>query len=218
MGISISQVKNVVKRLSEVIVKNEVLFCELDSAAGDGDFGMSLAKGFRQVGERIQEMDDSSIQKFLRGCSMIIHEYCGGASGPIWGSAFGGAARAAKGKEELELKDIALMFEEAVLAIQKRGGASLGDKTLLDALIPATEALKEAAEEGKAYRAAFMDALTAAEEGAEATKDIVATKGRASYLGERSLNHPDAGAAAIAIIFKELLDEVHIGGKDSSVN
>ncbi|MFA5635758.1 MAG: dihydroxyacetone kinase subunit DhaL [Anaerovoracaceae bacterium] len=205
MKVTITEVREVVNRLSGIIIENEIPFCELDSAAGDGDFGTSLAKGFRQVQKHINEIDSSSIQKFLRGCSMIIFEHCGGASGPIWGSAFSAAAASCKGKEDLSLADIALMFVEATSAIQKRGGAVLGDKTLLDALIPVATALTTAAEGGKPLKEALQDALWAAEAGAEATKKMVATKGRASYVGERSIDHPDAGAAAIAIIMKELL-------------
>lgn len=205
MSITIETMKKIVERLSDIIIQNEVYFCELDSAAGDGDFGMSLAKGFKEVKIQIDNLDSSSIQKFLRECSMIISEFCGGASGPIWGSAFAAAANSAKGKENLELSDIVSMFEDAIAAIQKRGGAKLGDKTLLDALIPATEGLKEAEQQRKSLREAFEAAAAKAEEGAEATKKMVASKGRATYVGERSLNYPDAGAAAIGIILKTML-------------
>ncbi len=204
MSVKVQDVKNIVEKLSKIIIDNEVYFCELDSVAGDGDFGMSVAKGFKIVLAEIDEIDTSSISGFIKGCAMIIMEHCGGASGPIWGSAFMAASRSVRGKEVLELEDIANMFNDAALGIQKRGGAKLGDKTLLDALIPAADALKKAAEDGKDLNAAFLDATKAAEEGAEHTKTIVAKKGRASYLGERSLNYPDAGAMAIGVIFKEL--------------
>lgn len=136
---------------------------------------------------------------------MVIMEYCGGASGPIWGSAFRGAALAAKGKETLEPADIVAMFEAAIAGIQKRGGAKLGDKTLLDALIPATEAMKQAAQEGASFRQMFERGSLAANKGAEATKGYAAIKGRASYLGDRSISYPDAGAMAVSILFAELL-------------
>jgi dihydroxyacetone kinase len=203
MSIQISYIAQTVNRLCDIIIANEVYFCELDSVAGDGDFGMSLAKGFREVKNKINEIDQSSIAKFLRGCSMIIMEYCGGASGPIWGSAFGAAAASVKEKNEIDLVDISNMFQEAVAAIQKRGGAALGDKTLLDALIPAANTLSLAAEQGVSMTEAFRETAKAARGGAESTKNIVATKGRASYLGERSLGHPDAGAMAIALILEE---------------
>lgn len=205
MSITVKEIKDVVKDLSDIIIKNEVYFCELDSVAGDGDFGMSVAKGFRIVLKQLNEIDDSSISKFIRECAMIIMENCGGASGPIWGTAFMEAGKNVKDKEELTLADIAGMFDAAVLGIQKRGGAKLGDKTLLDALIPATEALKLAAEKGDTIQVAFEAAAKKAEEGAEATKNIVAVRGRASYLGERSLNFPDAGAMAIGVIFRSLV-------------
>lgn len=204
MSVGVQEVKSTIEKLSKAIIANEVYFCELDSAAGDGDFGMSIAKGFKVVLKEIDEIDDSSASAFIRGAGMIIMEHCGGASGPIWGSAFMAAARSIKGKDVLEVDDIADMFVDATLGIQKRGGAQLGDKTLLDALIPAAQALKKAAEEGKDMKAAFADATKAAQDGAEHTKTIVARKGRASYLGERSLDHPDAGAMAMGVLFKEL--------------
>jgi phosphoenolpyruvate---glycerone phosphotransferase subunit DhaL len=205
MSLTTEDVKKTVEILSDIIIKNEVYFCELDSAAGDGDFGMSLAKGFREVKTQIETIDSSSTQKFLRSCSMIISEFCGGASGPIWGSAFAAAANSAKGKEILELCDVVSMFEEASAAIQKRGGAKQGDKTLLDALIPAADALKQAEQAGKTMREAMIEAAQKAEEGAEATRNMVASRGRATYVGDRSLNYPDAGAAAIGVIFKTML-------------
>ena len=194
-----------VSHMCEIIIANEVPFCELDSVAGDGDFGMSLAKGFKQVKADWAELDTDDIGAFLKSCGMIITEYCGGASGPIWGSAFRGMGKYADGKAELSLQEFGELLQSAIDAIQKRGGAKLGDKTLLDALIPATEAIKAAASEGKTLNDAFNLSAQAAVAGAEATKLIVATKGRASYVGERSVNFPDAGATAIGVIGKQLL-------------
>jgi dihydroxyacetone kinase-like protein len=204
MGVTINEIKSVIARLCNIIIKNEKYFCELDSIAGDGDFGMSLSKGFKEVQKQINDIDDSSIYGFIRGCSMIITEYCGGASGPIWGSAFRAAANSVKGKDTLQLADISDMFEAAIIGIQKRGGAKLGDKTLLDALVPASEALKRSAEQNKTLHEAFVAAAESAKAGADATKNIVAAKGRASYLGDRSLGHPDAGAVAVSVILKKL--------------
>jgi phosphoenolpyruvate---glycerone phosphotransferase subunit DhaL len=200
MSIGFSEVKITILRLCDIIIENEKYFCELDSAAGDGDFGISLASGFREVKRQIDDIDSSGISQFLRGCALIISEFCGGASGPIWGAAFSGAASSVKGREALELGDIAGMFEAAVANIQKRGNAKLGDKTLLDALIPLTEALKNAAEKGASVDEAFAAAAQNATKGAEATKNMIAARGRATYLGERSLNYPDAGAMAISVI------------------
>lgn len=205
MIITTQDIKAIIGKLCSVVIKYEVYFCELDSVAGDGDFGMSLAKGFREIQKNIDTLDASTPYSFIRACSMIISEYCGGASGPIWGSAFGAAAKAVKGKEELQDADIPPMFIDAVAAIQKRGGAKLGDKTLLDALIPATKAISQAVENGEDLKTAFEKAAKAAGQGAESTREMVAKKGRATYVGERSLSHPDAGAMAIEIILSSLI-------------
>lgn len=202
---SVADIKNAITSLSKVIIRNEVLFCELDSVAGDGDFGMSLSKGFKQVLLDLDKYCTDDIGTFINDCAMTIYEYCGGASGPIWGSAFKAAARSAKGKTELSGLDLVDLFENAIDGIQKKGGASLGDKTLLDALIPASMAFKASITTGNTLGNAFDDAAKSAADGAERTKLIIAKKGRATYLGERSINYPDAGAMAISIILKEIL-------------
>ncbi len=203
--ISKEQVVRTVDRMCDIIVAREVAFCELDSVAGDGDFGMSLAKGFRQLKAGWSDLECDDIGGFLKSCGMVITEYCGGASGPIWGSAFRGMGRAAQEKAELSLNELAAMLRAAVDAIQKRGGAKPGEKTLLDAFIPLVESLESSAASGFSLAEAFARANTAAAEGAENTKKMVASKGRASYVGDRSLDHPDAGAMAIAIISQELM-------------
>lgn len=196
----------IIDKMAEIIIRNEVYFCELDSVAGDGDFGMSVAKGFKQLKEEWDDLSRDSIGAFLKDAGMIITEFCGGASGPIWGSAFRSAAKSAKGKEEVTLAEFADMMEAAVAGIQKRGNAQLGDKTLLDALIPTAVALREGAEAGEDMLVAMEKGAAAARDGAEKTKSMVASRGRASYVGERSLEHPDAGAMALGIIFTELYD------------
>jgi dihydroxyacetone kinase len=136
---------------------------------------------------------------------MIITEHCGGASGPIWGSGFRAMGRYAQGKDTLTLAETGEMVQAAIDAVQKRGGAKLGDKTLLDALIPAVESVKASGAAGESFAVALPKAAAEAVEGGERTKLIAATKGRASYVGERSISFPDAGATAIGIIFTRLL-------------
>lgn len=199
------QVIDTVFAMCEIIIDNEVPFCELDSVAGDGDFGMSLAKGFKVVQAHWDERSRDDIGAFLKDCGMIITEHCGGASGPIWGSAFRAMGRYAQGKETLNLVELGEMVQAAIDAVQKRGGAKLGDKTLLDALIPAVESIKASAAAGEGFAQALAKAEAAAIDGGERTKLIAASKGRASYVGDRSINFPDAGAAAIGIIFSSLL-------------
>ena len=198
--------------MSDCIIKNEVAFCELDSHAGDGDFGMSVAKGFRQLKREWKSliMDSKTIGDFLDSCSLIIMEYCGGASGPIWGSAFRGAGKSAGKVTDLSLKDFADMIQASVTSIQATGersfgrGAVVGDKTLIDALVPFADSLDQAAEKHLSFKEAFDKAAEAAVSGAETTKHIAAKMGRAGTVGDRSIGHPDAGAHALGVIFTEL--------------
>lgn len=208
--LNVNNIVSLVEKMSDIIIENEVYFCELDSVAGDGDFGMSVAKGFKQLKQDWKELSKDDIGAFLKACGMVITEYCGGASGPIWGSAFRSAAKYAAGKKELNLSELAQMLQYAVDGIQKRGGAKLGDKTLLDALIPTVESLKSSAEAGEEMLAAMKKAAQAAVDGAEKTKEMVASKGRASYVGERSINYPDAGAVAIGVIFTGITKDLTI--------
>lgn len=199
----------IVDKMADVIIENEVPFCEADKM-GDGDFGMSIAKGFKQLKADWATRKKGDIGQFLVSCSEIIKEYCGGASGPIWGSAFKYAGKSMLGKKEVSLADVALLFTEANRGVYETGkksfgkGAEIGDKTLVDALKPCAMALTKAAEEGKSLREGLVLGAKAAHEGAEATKTHVATLGRAGTVGERSIGYPDAGAHGLDVIFNEL--------------
>ena len=199
----------VVEKMADVIIENEVPFCEADQM-GDGDFGMSIAKGFKQLKADWATRKKGDIGQFLVSCSEIIKEYCGGASGPIWGSAFKYAGKAMLGKKEVNLTDIAFLFMEANRGVYETGkksfgkGADIGDKTLVDALKPCALALTKAAEDGKKLQEGLDLGAKAAHEGAEATKTVVARLGRAGTVGERSIGFPDAGAHGLDVIFNEL--------------
>ncbi|MGG4381720.1 dihydroxyacetone kinase subunit DhaK [Priestia megaterium] len=202
-----------VDQMSECIIRNEVPFCELDSHAGDGDFGMSVAKGFKQLKaewHEILENKSNDIGNFLEACSIVIMEHCGGASGPIWGSAFRAAGKNTESKTELTLTELAEMVQASVKGIQATGersfgrGAVVGDKTLIDALVPYADALTSSAVEGESLKYALVKAAEAAVEGAKSTEQIVARMGRAGTVGERSLGYPDAGAHGLGVIFTEL--------------
>lgn len=199
----------IVDKMADVIIENEVPFCEADQM-GDGDFGMSIAKGFKQLKADWATRKKGDVGEFLVSCSEIIKEYCGGASGPIWGSAFKYAGKAMLGKKEINLTDLAFLFMEANRGVYETGkksfgkGADIGDKTLVDALKPCALALTKAAEEGKALREGIDLGAKAAHEGAEATKTHVATLGRAGTVGERSIGFPDAGAHGLDVIFNKL--------------
>jgi len=206
-SISKKEFINIINIGVDTIIENEGYFCDLDSVAGDGDFGTSLAKGFSEIKADWDNLNRKDIGSFLRSCSMIIMEKCGGASGPIWGNAFMRAGRYAKGKESLDLKEVSELFQSMIDGIQKVGKAKLGDKTLLDSLIPLTESLKKSAEEDLEIENAFEIAIKEAEKGAESTKTITASKGRARYLGERSIGAYDAGAKAIVVIISSIKDQ-----------
>ncbi|GIQ69059.1 dihydroxyacetone kinase subunit DhaK [Xylanibacillus composti] len=202
-----------VDKMSEIVIKNEVYFCELDSHAGDGDFGMSLAKGFKQLKREwrsILEQQDLTIGSFLDACSLVLMEHCGGASGPIWGSAFRAAGKAAGDRRELTVDGMSSLLSASVKGIQDIGersfgrGAIVGDKTLIDALVPFAQAWSGSAAAGEDWKTTFAQAAAAAVAGAEKTKEMVARMGRAGTVGDRSLGHPDAGAFALGMILTEL--------------
>ncbi|OTG76878.1 dihydroxyacetone kinase [Acinetobacter terrae] len=210
---TIENMRYVIDVMSACIIKNEVPFCELDAHAGDGDFGMSVAKGFKQLKRQwdalvqYQHMDD-----FLLNCSIIIMEHCGGASGPIWGSAFRAASKSIKGKEILSVSDFAVMLQDAVKGIQTTGersfgrGAVVGDKTLIDALVPCADTWSS--NTNKTFKENFTLGAQAAVQGAESTKDIVARMGRAGTVGDRSLGYPDAGAHGLGVIFTDIAEHI----------
>ncbi|AIQ49991.1 hypothetical protein R70723_32000 [Paenibacillus sp. FSL R7-0273] len=202
-----------IDKMSEIIIENEVPFCELDAHAGDGDFGMSVAKGFKQLKTEWKDITQNHAAdtgSFLDACSLIIMEHCGGASGPIWGSAFRAAGKYAGDRTELSMQELAGMLEAVVKGIQDTGerafgrGAVVGDKTLIDALVPYTQSWKDSAAQGDDFGTASAKAAAAAVEGARQTGDIVARMGRAGTVGERSLGYPDAGAYALGVIFTGL--------------
>ncbi|MFR5832987.1 MAG: dihydroxyacetone kinase subunit DhaK [Acutalibacteraceae bacterium] len=203
----------IVEKMADVIIENEVPFCDADKM-GDGDFGMSIAKGFKQLKKEWATRDKADIGAFLKSCSEIIMEYCGGASGPIWGSAFRYAGKAADGKEKINLTELAEIFQAANTGVYETGkksfgkGAVVGDKTLVDALKPCADALEQAAKDGKSLRDGIALGAKAAVAGAESTKTVVAKLGRAGTVGEKSIGYPDAGAYGLGVIFTALSDYI----------
>ncbi|WP_180059522.1 dihydroxyacetone kinase subunit DhaK [Acinetobacter sp. YH12128] len=210
---TIENMRYVVDVMSACIIRNEVPFCELDAHAGDGDFGMSVAKGFKQLKREWQSLIQAQqMDKFMLNCSMIIMEHCGGASGPIWGSAFRAAAKSIQGKSVLTTADFAEMLQAAVKGIQTTGersfgrGAVVGDKTLIDALVPCADSWS--AHTDKSFKENFVLGAKAAVQGAENTKEIVARMGRAGTVGDRSLGYPDAGAHGLGVIFTDIAEHI----------
>jgi phosphoenolpyruvate---glycerone phosphotransferase subunit DhaL len=201
---SLPAVEMVVKTMAETVVANEAYFSQLDAVVADGDFGYSLARGFSAVLADFDQFDRASTGTFLKKVALVISSKVGGASGPLWGTAFLRAAAAAGDRQTLASGDVIAMLRAAAGGIQQRGGAVLGDKTLLDALIPATDALEAALSQpgatGDHSVGALQRTAEAARRAAEATASMMAKKGRAAYTGERSIGSVDAGAVAIAVI------------------
>ncbi|MGW9184499.1 dihydroxyacetone kinase subunit DhaL [Agromyces sp. NPDC055661] len=197
---SFSDTEFVVRTVAQTAVDNEKYFGDLDSVVGDGDFGFSLARGFEIVLKDWDGYDRGDIGTFLQKIGVTIGSRIGGTSGPIWGTGFLRAAGIAKGKDELSGADAVAMLRASIEGIKARGNAELGDKTLLDALSPMTDAIEAALASGADSEAVVAAAAEAARTAADATTPMIAKRGRAAYTGERSIGSPDAGAVAIAVI------------------
>ena len=198
--ISQATIEQAIKTTCATVLRNEHYFADLDGLAGDGDFGTSLATGFRQIEKEWDEIPKTDIGAMLLKISMIVSKHVGGSSGPIWGTGFMKAAMLTRGKTEIGLQDLAAMLGSAIEGIQARGGAQLGDKTLLDALIPVHQQLTAANGDNAAV---LKDAAEAADKAVDETRHLVAHRGRASQVGERSANTPDPGIVAIATILQD---------------
>jgi dihydroxyacetone kinase-like protein len=194
------QAELVVRTIAETAIENERYFGDLDSVVGDGDFGYSLARGFERLLEGWDDLDRSDPGTFLKKTGMVITSRIGGTSGPIWGTAFMRAGMAAGDAPELDGEHVVAMLRAAVEGIKTRGQSDVGDKTVLDALVPLTDRLEEELRAGSDGAAALAAAADAARQAAEATVDMVAKRGRAAYTGERSRGSVDAGAMAVAVI------------------
>jgi len=194
------QAELVVRTIAETAIENERYFGDLDSVVGDGDFGYSLARGFERLLEGWDDLDRSGPGTFLKKAGMVITSRIGGTSGPIWGTAFMRAGMAAGDAPELDGEQVVAMLRAAVEGIKTRGQSDVGDKTVLDALVPLTDRLEEELRAGSDGAAALAAAADAARQAAEATVDMVAKRGRAAYTGERSRGSVDAGAMAVAVI------------------
>ncbi|SNY38184.1 dihydroxyacetone kinase subunit DhaL [Paractinoplanes atraurantiacus] len=217
----------VVRTIAETAIENEKYFGDLDSVVGDGDFGYSLARGFEKLLETWDDLDRSSSGAFLKRTGMTIASRIGGTSGPIWGTAFiragaaattasgagssagaggsaGAGSSAGAGGSDVDGRVVVEMLRAAIEGIKARGQSDVGDKTLLDALVPLTDRLSQSLSEGASPEEAIRAASAAAREAADATSGMVAKRGRAAYTGERSRGSVDAGAMAVAVIAERI--------------
>jgi len=176
----------------------------LDAAIGDADHGINMDRGFRKVVAVLPDLQDKDIGAILKATGMALISSVGGASGPLYGTFFLAAAKVADGKDLLTGEEMALMLEAGAQGVAQRGRAQRGDKTMLDALIPGAQAFRTAVDAGNYVLDAARRCLAAAEQGAQDTIPMIAHKGRASYLGERSAGHKDPGSASSCLILAAL--------------
>jgi len=200
-----SKVYECIASINDTIQKNKDFLTDLDREIGDADHGVNMARGFHAVTEKLSP-EETDIGAALKKTGMTLLSTVGGASGPIYSTAYMEAGKILAGKTELTKEDFSLVLAAAIAGIQKRGKAVRGEKTMLDALIPGQETFDAKAAEGADLVTALDAACEEARKGVEFTKTIRATKGRASYLGDRSIGHQDPGATSATLTLETIRD------------
>lgn len=202
MTVEYSQALGWVRAFSSSVAENKDYLTKLDQAIGDADHGINMDRGMTAVLAKLDGLEGEDIGALLKTVGMTLVSTVGGAAGPLYGTLFLQMGVATVGKSELEPEDWAAALDAAVQGVQMRGKAEPGDKTMVDALIPARDAFSAAVAEGASFEEALGRSAQAAEEGMQATIPLVAKKGRASYLGERSAGHQDPGATSSHLLLK----------------
>ena len=206
MSISRAATLQWIENCAEVIARNREYLIELDAAIGDADHGANMDRGFQAVLAKLPETADKDIGSILRAVGMTLVSTVGGAGGPLYGTFFLQAGGQLSGKMEMSLEDWAAALEAAVNGVMQRGKAEPGDKTMVDALLPAVSAFRSSIAEDRSTGQALRQSADAARLGMEATIPLIARKGRASYLGERSAGHQDPGATSSYLLLKTAAD------------
>ncbi len=206
MPIAREDALNWIKACGKVLAENRDYLTQLDAAIGDADHGDNMDRGFKAVLNKMPEISDKDIGTIFKTVGMTLISTVGGAGGPLYGTFFLQAGMKTAGKMELTLSDWYTVLDAALSGVVMRGKAELGDKTMVDALTPARDALKAALENHTSLPTALEQSAEAAREGMEGTIPMVARKGRASYLGERSAGHQDPGATSSYLILKAAAD------------
>ncbi len=192
-----------------VMLENKEYLTQLDAAIGDADHGINMARGFKKVLEKLPTVVDNDIGNILKTIGMTLISSVGGASGPLYGTFFMRSGMALSAKEELDGEDVFTMLKSGVEGIVQRGRPVLEDKTMYDAWAPALDNMRAALDAGKNIDEALEAAVAGAKQGMENTIPLQARKGRASYLGERSIGHQDPGATSSYLMLKALSDTVN---------
>lgn len=206
MVVTKAQVVAWLEKASEVIQANKEYLTQLDSPIGDADHGINMSRGFSKVMEKLPSVGDTDIGTILKTVGMTLMSSVGGASGPLYGTFFMRAGTSAAAKQELNGDELFNLLQSGVEGVAQRGRPQLQDKTMYDAWVPALNALRAALDNSQTILEAMGAAVAAAAQGRDATIPLQARKGRASYLGERSIGHQDPGATSTHLILKALLD------------
>jgi dihydroxyacetone kinase-like protein len=208
MSITLTNLIDIMYKIDDVLETNKTLLTELDAAIGDGDHGINMTRGFHAVKEKLRTSTSNNAGDMLKTIGMTLVSNVGGASGPLYGTAFMKASLVVKDNKNLDIVDFLNIMEAALDGIKLRGKAVAGEKTMVDAVIPAINALKDGINSNLTPIEILFNAKEAAKTGVEFTKTIIATKGRASYLGERSIGHQDPGATSTYLMLQVIYDEV----------
>ena len=211
MPITQAQLMRWLEKCATVLETNKAYLTELDSPIGDADHGANIARGFATIVSKLTTVADKDIGQLLKMTGMTLMSAVGGASGLLYGNFFLKAATVASNKTEVTASELVQLLEAGQDGVVQRGRAVVGDKTMIDAWTPAINALREAVNAGQALPTALTAAVAAAEAGMKSTIPLQARKGRASYLGERSIGHQDPGATSTHLILQVLLDTVSAG-------
>lgn len=196
----------IIEKIAEEIKKNQEYLTDLDREIGDGDHGVNLARGFTEIQTQLGNYQNLPLSEVFQKMGMALLTKVGGASGAIYGTAFMSAGMHLKEKQELEEKDILTTLKSMIDGIQKRGKAVLGEKTMLDTILPVYDKMEVLFSEGKHFSEMKTELLEVAKKGMESTKPLIATKGRATYLGERARGHLDPGAVSSYLMIKVICE------------
>ena len=206
--VTYNEVKDILCEVSSIIDKKKLYLSELDEAIGDGDHGLNLSKGFEAVEEQIKTINDDNIGNLLKVTGITLVNTVGGAAGPLYGTAFINGSSVVNDKDRIDINDYLNILTEALSGIKMRGKAIEGEKTMIDTLSPVVNSLKNDIDEGKDLEVIMESIKDVARKGMESTRDVIATKGRASYLKERSIGHKDPGATSMYYILETICEHI----------
>ncbi len=198
----------VIDQMAVAMEKQKEFLTELDNVIGDGDHGINMARGFSEIIKKRDSLAKMDAGDMIKNLGMILVSTVGGASGPLYGTAFMKAGMFLKGKEEVTFPDFLEAFQWAIEGVMARGKAAEGEKTMLDAMLPAKRAMEQEWTISGDGKKSMEAGLVAAREGIEYTKTIIATKGRAAYLGERSIDHQDPGATSFVFLLEAIASQM----------